>query len=66
MWYARVDVQNQQFVIEDHNGEVIAIRTMPTTIFPNPGREALLSKDDNREAWDKVWDLVNAANRINK
>ena len=66
MWYARIDVENQMFVIEDHDGNITASQFMPMTISPNPGREELMSIKQNREAWEKIWDLVNAANGVNK
>lgn len=65
MWYARVDVKNQMFVIEDHDGNVIASRVMPSTTSPNPGIKVLMENDNNRKAWDRIQNLINAANEAN-
>jgi hypothetical protein len=63
MWYARIDVENQTFVIEDKEGNIIAVRTMSNAILPNPGREVLMSRAANVTAWNRIYDLVRCANR---
>lgn len=63
MYTAKIYVEDQVFVIEDEDEVIITSRPMPTRIYPNPGREVLMSKEANQEAWSRLYFLVQAANR---
>lgn len=63
MWNAYIDEKNQQFVIEDENGIVVAFRPMPSRRYPSPGKNVLMDDYDNGIAWALVSGLVEAANR---
>ena len=66
MWNAYIDVENQVFVIETREGDFISKRDMPSQSVPNPGKEELMSRPTNRQAWERIVDLVEAANRGNR
>jgi len=62
MYNATINVDAQEIIIEDRDGNVVAVRPLPVSVTPNPGRDALMSKNANWEAWERVCDLVEAAN----
>ena len=63
MWYAYIDAKDQKFIIEDREGNIISEMGMPNRRYPNPGKDELMSYEDNRVAWSKICSLVEAANR---
>ena len=62
MYNARLDIEKQQIIIEDRDGNVIAYRALPVQRVPNPGKEALMAEQANCEALARVYDLVADAN----
>lgn len=60
---AHIDAENFYFVIEDRDGNVIAIKPMPSTSSPNPGKDKLMEYKHNRMAWQGICDLIEAANK---
>ena len=63
MWIKRIDVESQTIIIENHDGEQVAICPLPRTRQPNPGREWLMEQAANQVALSLVVDLVYAANK---
>lgn len=66
MWTALINADKQRFEIEDREGNRIVVREMPSQKFPNPGKAVLMDIPENRQAWEAIWDLVQAANRGQK
>lgn len=63
MWNAFIDNTNQQFVIEDRAGNVIATRRFPSQRFPIPSQEETMSNPQNQAAWDAIQEMVQSANK---
>ena len=56
------DFDRQRFVIEDERGNVLAIKDMPWSKTPASSNE-LMERPENKEAWERLWDLVELANK---
>ena len=62
-YVAKIDNENQIFVVEDQSGNLVATRQMPHRRSPNPGQDVLMEHEFNSNAWKRIQELVENANK---